>query len=155
MVGTQESDFGTPETQYHGGGITKGYNAQNEKVGRVNKQAPVDVLYHRGCIGDRQWQAAEYLRRDAKASGKFAYVRSSADFSVSGTVTEEAAEFITDARARYNRAIGCLDRYEEAVVSLVVIEEGYIKWITERKLRINGMGILRSGLDTLIKFYGV
>lgn len=155
ISGSNESDFGTEQTQAQGGGITKGYSTESGKVARVNHQTPFDVLHHRGLIDDKQWEAGERLRRDAYVSGKFAYIKSSADFSVKGHITDQAADYIAEASIRYSNAIKSLDRYEEAIVSLIVIEEGYIKFITDRKLRLNGMAILRSGLDSLVKIYGV
>lgn len=151
----QESDFGTLETQKQAGGIVKGYTSENDKVARVNHQSPLDVLLHRGRITDKQWAGGEHLRRDAYVAGKFAFVKSSADFSVKGNIDEQPVDYVVDVSDRYNRAIRSLDRKEEAIVSLVVIDEGYIKWISDRKLRLQGMDILRNGLDVLVKFYGV
>lgn len=151
----QESDFGTPETQKQGGGITKGYSTESGKVARVNHQAPVDVLCHRGNIDYKQWCGAERLRQDAQTSGKFSYVKSSADFSVKGNRDDEPAEWVTKASKRYNLALSCLDNEEKSIMLYVVIEEGYIKHITERKLRNTAVDILQRALDKLVKFYGV
>lgn len=154
-IKNQESDFGTIETQTQGGGITKGYTAEGGKVARVKHQSPVDILYHRHRIDDKQWVAAERLRHDAQASGKFAYVKSSADFSVKGNGNDDPAKWVLESSERYNNALSALSNEEKSIVLYVVIEEGYIKWITERKLRHAAVDILRSALDILAKCYGV
>jgi hypothetical protein len=151
----QESDFGTPETQKQGGGITKGYATEGGKVARVKHQSPIDVLYHRHRIDDRQWEGAERLRNDAQMSGKFSYVKSSADFSVKGNRDDEPAECVVRASKRYNDALSMLSNEEKSIVLYVVIEEGIIKWISDYKLRQTAVGILCGALDKLVKFYGV
>lgn len=151
----QESDFGTPETQAQGGGVTKGYSTESGKVARVNHQSPIDILYHKKCIDDKQWAAAERLRQDAHVAGKFSYVKSSADFSIKGNRDDEPAECVVRASKRYVDAISILEHQERSILIYVVLEEGYIRWITERKLRYTAVNILRSALDKLIKFYGV
>lgn len=151
----QESDFGTPETQKQGGGITKGYTAEGGKVAKVNHQNPIDMLLNMGKIDDKQYKAAEILRQNAKTAGKFSFVKSSADFSVQGNKHDEPAEWVVMASQRYNNAISMLTNEEKSIVIYIVIEEGYIRWISNDKLRRTAMPLLRQALDVLIKFYRI
>lgn len=148
-----ESDYGTPETQAQGGGITKGYTEENERVAHINSQNHFDTLYARGHIDDKQWQAGEYLRRDAYMAGQFAYVRSSADFSVRGNVPDEPAEFIYRAKEKFKDAMAQLDAGQTLAIEIIVLDDGYIPGGWRRVKR--GIQHLRAGLDVLVKVYGV
>lgn len=150
-----ESDFGTPETQSQGGGVTKGYSTEGGKVVRVRHQTPLDQLLNMDKISDRQWEAAERFRQNAMTSGKFSYVKSSADFSVKGNSKDDPVDWVIKASKNYNGALAALSEEEKNIVIYVVLEEGYIRWITERKLRHTAISILCRALDVLIKFYGI
>ncbi len=153
MNTSNESDFGTPETQKQGGGVTKGYSTESGKVARVRHQCPFDIIYHRGHIDDKQFIAGDRLRTDGYISGKFPYVKSSADFSVKGNRLDDPTTAMINASECYKNALASLDRYEASIAHLIIMEEGYLKWISDRKLRLNAMTILRSALDTLVKHY--
>lgn len=150
-----DSDFGTLETQLQSGGISKGYTADGQRVGKVRYQSPIDILYHRDRIDDKQWAAAERLRQDAQNSGKFSYVKSSADFSVKGNRKDEPAEWMIRAGNKYKVALSTLTNEEKSLVIFVVIEEGFIKWLTDVKLKIVAMDILRRALNILVKYYRI
>lgn len=148
----QESDFGTPETNSQGGGITKGYSTESGKVAKLNHQNHFDWMLHRGVVSEKQWEAGERLRRDAYISGQFAYIKSSADFSVKGNISSEPAEFVADAEVRYRAALKTLAIEELKMVNIYVIDDGYIMEKNRRK-QIANLTSLRHGLDTLIKYY--
>lgn len=152
----EQSDFGTPETQAQGGGIDLGHNTDGQRVGKLRGAIHFDVLLARGVVTDKQHLAGEYLRRDAYASGKFAYIKSSADFSVKGNITEQSADFMIDAGRRFAEAIDSLVGWEKLAVNNVVIDDSYLKSISSSPTKQRrAVGYLRSGLDRLIKFYGI
>lgn len=150
-----DSDFGTFETQFQSGGISKGYTADGQRVGKVRYQSPIDILYHRDRIDDKQWAAAERLRQDAQNSGKFSYVKSSADFSVKGNRKDEPAEWMIRAGNKYKEALSTLTNEEKSIAIFVVLEEGFVKWLTDVKLKLIALDILRGALDKLAKYYGI
>lgn len=152
-VSPVESDYGCHETQQKGGGIDIGYTADGDHVGKLKYQNHFDYLYNRGVVDDLQWAAGEYLRRDAYVSGQFAYIKSSADFSVGGNNTDEQAPFVADTKKRYISAMKSLCYQEAFIINIIVIDDGYItgSW---RKVKSANI-ILRDGLNSLIKFYGL
>lgn len=158
----QESDFGTPETQLRGGGIRIGYNDENEKVGQLKKQNHFDELFARDIIDETQHAAGKYLQCEAERAGQFSYIKSSADFGVKGNVNEYAAESILEAKNRYNQALSILDNKgirgisEREVILRIVVTDGYLTNFTKNAGKLRRVrGLLHSGLDKLIKHYGI
>lgn len=150
----QESDFGTLETQQQGNGIDKGYTADGDKVGKIREQNHFDWMRNRHIIDDKQWQAGEYLRNDAYISGQFAFVKSSADFTIKGNIPDEPAYLVTKAKEKYKAAMKELSFDQARVINIYVIDDGYITEIKKSVQRKN-MDALRDGLDVLVRFYGV
>jgi hypothetical protein len=157
-----DSDFGTPETQAQGGGITKGYTAEGEKVAKVNHQNGFDRLLAYSIITEQQHRAGEYFRRDAEKAHQFAYIKSSSDKDVKGNMTEYAAESIADAKRLYREIVSILDgtliggMSEQHVIQKIVIDDGYLTNFTKnagklRKVRAH----LHNGLNKLIRHYRV
>lgn len=153
MSTRETSDFGTDEVRDRMGGVIIGYTADGLKIARGKYQNRFDYLLHKTIISDKQHEAGERLRVDAYRSGKFAYVRSSADHSVRGNIPDSPAEFIIRARENFKAALGMMTAEEIKIVNVYVIDDGYLE--VKRAAREKNMMTLRSGLDALIKFYGI
>lgn len=158
----QESDFGTPETQLRGGGIRIGYSDENEKVGQVKKQNHFDELFARDIIDDKQHSAGKMLQCEAERAGQFSRIPSSADFSVKGNGSEYAADALMDAKSTYNASLSILDSKglrgisEREVILRIVVTDGYLTNFTKNAGKLRRVrGFLHSGLDKLIKHYGL
>lgn len=158
----QESDFGTPETQLRGGGIRIGYTGENDKVATVKYQNHFDEIYARKIIDDKQHAAGKMLQCEAERAGIFSYIESSADFSVKSNSNEYPAESILDAKKRYNRSLSLLEQKglrgisEREVIRCIVVTDGYLTSFTKNAGKLRRVrGLLHSGLDKLIKHYGL
>lgn len=158
----QESDFGTPETQLRGGGVRIGYTEENEKVAIVKIQNHFDELFARHIIDHQQHSAGKFLQCEAEKAGQFSYIKSSADFDVKGNCKEYAVDVLLDARVTYNNSLAILDDKgfrgisERLVIECIVIDDGYLTNFTKNAGKLRRVrGLLHSGLDKLIKHYGI
>ena len=156
------SDFGTPETQKQGDGITLGYTQEGGKVAKLNGSQHFDLLRTRGTIDDKQWQAGEYLKIDAGYAHQFSYIKISDDRDVKCNTNEYAAEAVADAKKRFDDIIALLDKTvingfsERDVVMRIVVTDGYLNDFTRNRWKVRQIRQhLINGLDKLIKYYGV
>lgn len=154
-VNDSVNDYGTEETRRHGGGVTVGYSTDGGKVAKVRHSSHIELLYDKGFIEWKQFNAGERLCGDAYFAGKMPGLKSNIDFTVYGNGRLNASEARTDAGDRVSVSMAMLDRDEFDVIFDVVIYDKCIKDLRTWKLRRYGMTHLRHGLDKMIKFYRI
>lgn len=156
FVEHQESDFGTPETQSHGGGIRKGYTAENEKIAILLAGTHIAYLYNRGNINEQQAQAGDRFFSDALIAGKVPYSRSCCDRDIRCNTNDYFSERRIKSCLKLEEAMRLFTSKEYNVVFRVVIKGEAVGGIDTHWRRVKAnMVELCSALDKLIKLYHI
>lgn len=151
----QGSDFGTPEVQKQGGGITLGYTPEGGKIATLLEASHLAYLLNRGSISPKQALAGEYFFKDALIAGKVPYVRSCCDREIRST-GNNLSDIGVDAAISLEKAIMLLSSKEYDLIFRVVIKGEAVgaegtKW---REVKTN-MQVLCGALDSLVKYYKI
>lgn len=126
----------------------------------VRSMSVIDGYHRRRSITDDQRAAARRLYADYERGGgsrRLIALYGERQSTETGEISDKQAE----AMARYAEAMRGLDpRFSPIVTHVVILDETAASWVAERGRRgsgasVEGMVLLRLGLDDLAKHYGL
>lgn len=148
------SDFGTQELRAKG---KIGYTITPDGFSQAKRlQLAIDYYYSRGIVDDRQYLAAKRLLEDYRLSGLEPSIRSSLNMERGSNTNMTVVELQMDAKKRFDAIVWCiLDHKERCVILWLVLDDASQRDLRQinKKLAYEAVSALRSGLDTVDKFY--